>query len=101
AAAGARRRPAPRGGLPALGAAADGARRGRGRGREGDPAPEPSRRRARAALPRVRADAALWVVRRGARAARRRAAARSPLRVGGAGAGGLPVVRLGGARAAR
>ena len=52
--AGAGRRPAARGGLSALGAAARGARRARGERRQGDPAPEPARRRARAALPRLR-----------------------------------------------
>ena len=80
AAAGAGRRPAPRGRLSALGAAARRAREGRRERRQGDPAPEPPRRRARAALPRLRHDAPLPELRRRARAPPRRAASLPPLR---------------------
>ena len=81
AAAGARRRPAARGRLPALGAAARRAARRRRAARQGDPAAEPARRRAGAALPRVRHDDPLPELRRRARAARRRVAALPPLRL--------------------
>ena len=81
AAAGARRRPAPRGGLSALGAAPRRAARRRRASRQGDPAAEPPRRRAGAALPRVRDDDPLPELRRRARAARRRVAALPPLRL--------------------
>ena len=48
------RRPPPRGRLPALGAAARGARPDLGARRQGDPAPEPPRPRAGDPLPRLR-----------------------------------------------
>ena len=100
-AAGARRRPAPRGRLPVVGAAACRARSDRGARRQGDPAAQPPRRRARAALPCVRADVALRQLRRRARAARRRPAALPSLRAHGAGAGNVCRLRLDGDRATR
>ena len=93
-AAGAGRRSAARGGLPALGAAPARAARGRRASRQGDPAPEPARRRAGAPLPRVRDDDPLPELRRRARPARRHGAALPPLRLRAAGAGDVPGVRL-------
>ncbi len=92
------RRPAPRGRLPALGAAAARARPDRRAGRQGDPAAQPARRRAGRPLPRLRRVAALPPLRRRADAARRRQPALPSLRAPGAGAGGLPRLRLGRAR---
>ena len=70
-AAGARDRPAPRGRLSALGAAAQRAAQGRRASRQGDPAAQPARHRAGAALPRVRHDDPLPELRRRARSPRR------------------------------
>ena len=95
------RRPSTRAGIPALGAAARGARRDRRPGRQGDPAPEPPRRRAGAPLPRVRKDDPLRQLRSLARPTRRRFSPLSPLRLERARSRHLPRVRFERARAAR
>ena len=102
-AVGARRRPAPGGGVSVVGAAACGARRDRGARRQGDPAAEPARSRARGALPRLRRDPALRELRRRVDPPRRRLAALPPLgasRWGDVPACGSPISR-GSARARR
>ena len=74
------RRPAPRSRLSAVRAATRRARSDRRTRRQGDPAAQPPRRCAGAALPRVRADAALRELRRRAGPARRPPAALPSLR---------------------
>ena len=98
AAPGEDRRPAARGRLPALRAAARRAGRDRGARRQGDPAPQPPRDRAGPALPRLRDDLPLPGLRRLARAPPRRddcaaTIAATPSRA--AGLSRLPVGRAG------
>ena len=95
------RRPPPRGRLPALGAAARGARPDLGAGRQGDPAPQPPRPGARDPLPRLRCLAPVRALRRRADAARRLPPPLPPLRLLGGRPRSVSEVRLGRAGADR